>query len=55
MIFILAIFLFAVSYHAFSYGLHLIKKEKNFLAAIGVISMAVINLAAPILLFIIKY
>lgn len=55
MIFVLTIFLAAVSYHTFSYGMHLIKKEKNTLAAIGVISMAAINLVAPVILSIFKY
>lgn len=55
MIYLIAVFLIAVSYHTFSYGMHLIKKEKNSLAAVGVILMAVINLAAPIILFIVMY
>ena len=55
MIYILIIFLTAVSYHTFSYSMHLIKKEKNILAAVGVMSMAVINLAAPMVLLIFKY
>lgn len=54
-IIIFIIFLIAVSYHTFSYGMYLIKKEKNTLAAVGVIAVAVINLAVPIILLVYIY
>lgn len=55
MIYIIAIFLLAVTYHTFSYSIHLIKKEKNMLAAIGTMAIAAISLVAPIIMFIYKY
>jgi hypothetical protein len=55
MIYGIIIILAAFSYHILSYGMHLIRKEKNTLAAVGVILIAVINLAAPIILIIFNY
>lgn len=55
MIYTLVILFAAISYHTFSYGKHLLKKEKNKLAAFGVILMGIINLVVPTLFLILKY
>ncbi|MEN6313883.1 MAG: hypothetical protein ABFD25_06510 [Clostridiaceae bacterium] len=55
MIYLLVVLLAAVSYHTFSYGKYLIKKEKNRLAAFGAILMGIINLVVPILFLILRY
>lgn len=55
MIYTLVVLFAAVSYHTFSYGKYLIKKEKNSLAAFGAILMGIINLLIPTLFLILKY
>ncbi len=53
-VFIMLIVIIA-SVHTFSYGIFLAKKERNTLAAFGVILLASITLAVPALMLILKY
>ena len=47
--------LLAISYHTFSYGIFLIKKEKNRLAAFGTILLSLLNLVVPVYVIILRY
>jgi|LSQX01.3.fsa_nt_gb hypothetical protein len=53
-VFIMLIVIIA-SVYTFSYGIFLAKKERNTLAAFGVILLVVITLTAPVLMLILKY
>lgn len=55
MIYLIILFLLAVSYHTFSYSIFLIKKEKNKLAAFGTILLSLLNLAVPIYIILLRY
>jgi hypothetical protein len=53
--YLLILFLIAVGYYTFTYGVFIIRKEKNTLAAAGTILLAVIGILAPIIVLFIKY
>ncbi len=55
MIYLLILFLLAVSYHTFSYGIFLIKKEKNKLAAFGTILLSLLNLVIPTYVLLLRF
>ena len=55
MIYLFILVLLAISYHTFSYGVFLVKKEKNKLAAFGTILLSLLNLAVPIYVIILRY
>jgi hypothetical protein len=55
MVYLIILFLLAVSYHTFSYSIFLIKKEKNKLAAFGTILLSLLNLAVPIYILLSRY
>jgi hypothetical protein len=55
MIYILIAFFIAVGYYTFTYGLYLLKKEKNKLAAAGTIILAIIGTAVPVVVLFLKY
>lgn len=45
----------AVCFHTFSYGIYLVKKEKNSLAAFGTILLAALTAVATVLMLIYRY
>ena len=49
------LFVSAAGVYTFSYGVYLAKKEKNALAAFGTILLSLISVAAPAIMFILKY
>lgn len=53
--FIIMLFVTAAAFHTFSYGIHLAKKEKNALASFGVILLALVTIAAPAVMLLLKY
>ncbi len=55
MIYLLIPFLLAVGYYTCSYGVFIMKKEKNILAAVGTIALGIIGVIVPIIVFLIKY
>lgn len=55
MIYLLIILFIAIGYHTCTYGVFIIKKEKNMLAAIGTILLAFIGIVVPIIVLFLKY
>jgi hypothetical protein len=55
MIYLLILFLIAVGYYTFTYGVFIMTKEKNTLAAVGTILLAVIGTILPIIVLFLKY
>ncbi len=54
MIYILVIFMLCCGYYTFTYGISIWKNEKNKLASIGTIAMAIIGVVLPIIVLFIK-
>lgn len=55
MIYLLNLFFIAIGYYTYTYGLFILKKEKNLLAATGTVFLAVVGTLAPIIVLFIKY
>jgi hypothetical protein len=55
MIYLLILILIAIGYYTFTYGVFIIRREKNTLAAAGTILLAVVGTLAPIIALFIKY
>ena len=55
MIYLLILPLLAVGYHTMSYGIYLIKKEKNNLAAAGTFILMALSLVGAVLALILRY
>ncbi len=54
-VFAIMLFVTAAAIYTFSYGMYLAKNEKNALAAFGTILLALITVAAPAVMLILKY
>ena len=55
MIYFIIPLLLAVGYHTMSYGIYLVKKEKNNLAATGTFILMALSLVTPVVVIILRY